>query len=449
MKKITDIPWKLIVAISIVFLLFFINNSYILDPDFGWHLQGGEYILVHGIPSHDVFTYTASDFEWINHEWLSDVITAVLFNIGGFSLLAIVFSMIWTGAILLASRFYNWLVLIATAVSILSFSFIRPSAWSVLLFTLLERIFESKHKKLLWFIPLIMLAWCNLHGSFILGLCVIFYYKIFKKSSIPWEIILLSIAVTIINPYGFRLYIEIFRTLFDQGGLAHTHISEWGRFKIPLLYFVTIIPLLPIFLATRKINFSFKKIASLPAILFVLSLSAIRGYIYVTFSIVKYLETGIADFKNSSGFKLRAWQTAYILFVIGLASTLIGLNNAISFTEKNPLPDKAIAYIQESGSCTRIFNAYDYGGYLIWKLPSHKVYMDGRIPLWEKDGNHYFKNYLDIVSNKDFRNTEFKKYSIDCVLFYSKSEIFVPGLKQDGWTAVVEERGSVLLIGPK
>ena len=48
-------------------------SSHRQDADFGWHYRSGEYIVAHGVPAHDTFTYTAPDFPWINHEWLHDV----------------------------------------------------------------------------------------------------------------------------------------------------------------------------------------------------------------------------------------------------------------------------------------------------------------------------------------------------------------------------------------
>src|SRR5262245_23781241 len=44
-----------------------------LDPDMWWHLRTGQLICEHGIPRHDVFSFTATDHTWITHEWLSEV----------------------------------------------------------------------------------------------------------------------------------------------------------------------------------------------------------------------------------------------------------------------------------------------------------------------------------------------------------------------------------------
>src|SRR5437762_227920 len=97
-----SVKFRIISLFLVIFfcsLLISLNN---LDPDFGWHLKSGEYIIDHGIPTHDIFSYTAPDFPWINHEWLSDVATATLYRIGGFILVAIFFSILWALAFLVA-----------------------------------------------------------------------------------------------------------------------------------------------------------------------------------------------------------------------------------------------------------------------------------------------------------------------------------------------------------
>ena len=46
--------------------------SKLTDNSFFWHLRTGEYILDHGIPHHDVFSYTAPGTKWVAQSWLGD-----------------------------------------------------------------------------------------------------------------------------------------------------------------------------------------------------------------------------------------------------------------------------------------------------------------------------------------------------------------------------------------
>jgi hypothetical protein len=49
-------------------------------------------------------------------------------------------------------------------------------------------------------------------------------------------------------------------------------------------------------------------------------------------------------------------------------------------------PTQAVDYIRRTGLSGRMLNDYVYGGYLIWALPEHKVFMDGRADVYEWTG---------------------------------------------------------------
>src|SRR5258708_5419172 len=53
---------------------------------------------------------------------------------------------------------------------------------------------------------------------------------------------------------------------------------------------------------------------------------------------------------------------------------------------KKDNPTKAVEYIRRTGLSGRMLNDYVYGGYLIWALPEHKVFMDGRADVYEWTG---------------------------------------------------------------
>src|SRR5215207_5871421 len=54
------------------------------DNSFFWHLKTGEYILDHGIPHSDVFSYTAPGTKWVAQSWLAELTYAALSrSVGG------------------------------------------------------------------------------------------------------------------------------------------------------------------------------------------------------------------------------------------------------------------------------------------------------------------------------------------------------------------------------
>jgi hypothetical protein len=44
------------------------------DNSFFWHLRTGRYILDHGIPHTDIYSYTAPGVKWVAQSWLAEVL---------------------------------------------------------------------------------------------------------------------------------------------------------------------------------------------------------------------------------------------------------------------------------------------------------------------------------------------------------------------------------------
>ncbi len=67
----------------------------VVDPDFGWHLRTGEFIVTHiAIPHRDIFSFTAAGQPWITEEWLSDAVIYLLFRAGSYLPVIIFFALV-------------------------------------------------------------------------------------------------------------------------------------------------------------------------------------------------------------------------------------------------------------------------------------------------------------------------------------------------------------------
>ncbi len=451
----------------VLFVLFFAISFFGIDPDFGWHLQSGKYIIAHGIPHYDIFTYTAKNFIWINHEWLSDVIVVWLYNFGGYALLATFFSLIWTGSIIIASRKHNWFLVSLAALAVLSYAGVRPVAWSLLFFVLLERLLENKSKYKKIIIPLLFLIWANLHGGFVLGLVILAAYILIPKMKVSPLIFFASFIATLINPYGINLYTEIIRTLVDPR--IHFGILEWQPFFISSygIFYIGLFGAL--FLFTYKKGRRLYKMLSLPGVLLAGSFLTTRFLPFFVVSSQRYLEQWFLKFKqlipkNLTGTRLLTWQ---FLNVLAIGIVVYGVIHKVFTLSKDPestYPKRSVAYLKNHPCQGNIFNAYNYGGYLIWKLPQKKVYIDGRMPSWQDStGETYLVRYGKVLQDKNFREKEFNTYDIQCAILYRKrisvwysnffhqkqvnDEIALSQqLAKEGWRKIITEDSSILLL---
>lgn len=440
--------------VALCFIIIFCFSYYNIDPDFGWHLRSGKFILENWIPKTDIFSYTAANFNWINHEWLNDVFLASLFGMGGYLLVAIAYSSIWISALVLAQRLKLKFVLLLSTIALMPFLGIRPVAWSVFFIALLERIHDKSNKKLYFLIPFIFILWANLHGSFVFGLIMLAAWQFFSKKKLPWLILAFSFIAVFINPYGWKIFIEIFSTVLDSK--IHSRIGEWMPIMLPMvsvIYFV-------IFTA---MHFTFSKkpwksLLSIPGIAFAMTMSSVRHFPIFAVTSIRYFENyqvelrkkvNLKNLNNSATFIVSTMLGCFILF-----TGFFGIQLFNSIVNYNNKPFEIVDYIKKNPCNQNIFNSYDLGGFLIWQLPENKYFIDGRMPSWKEGSTDYFENYKKILSNDEYRAEEFNKYNINCVivgdsdleLIKSRSTPFIDKLTSEGWQQALKNKGYYLMI---
>ena len=437
------------VLAGILFVLFFVRAYFSIDPDFGWHLSSGQYILQHGVPYHDIYTYTASDFPWIHHEWLADVFHALVYQVSGYFGLALLHGLLWTSAFMLLTRLtasrLRFITFIAV-LAVLPFTGVRALTWSVFLSAvLIVLVAKSYHTRVRVLIPVFMLLWANMHGSFVLGLAYLVWQFIRYDRSPEWlRVVVLSLIATFITPYGPGMYVEVFRTMLDIS--LTSHITEWQPFSVGIevvlfagVWVASLILAKKDFMS-RYVRFdtllflaSFMSSRHLP--LFVIY--ALAGTLRRYRSIIDRLQIVRALPK----FVTVSIVTA-ILCVIGYSAFSTAQIVSVNPTDSWP---EAIARDLIANPCEgNVFNAYNIGGYLIWKVPGIRVYIDGRMPSWQLNGEKYMETYLAIPKDDQVRHTQFKKYNIRCVVWSSKGD-FTRKLQKEGWTVVLSDKGYSLL----
>ena len=70
-----------------------VGKSLLGDGDTGYHIRAGEYILnTLSIPRYDMFSYLSPPLPWTAHEWLSEVIMAIIHRSFGLTGIVIFFA---------------------------------------------------------------------------------------------------------------------------------------------------------------------------------------------------------------------------------------------------------------------------------------------------------------------------------------------------------------------
>lgn len=441
--------------IGLIILLSFVYiTSKMINPDLGWHLRIGEWIFNNkSVPYFDQYSYTMPGFRWVDHEWLIDAwLWWMHFNnlwwlvILVFSIVAFLPFFIWLKR---CKSLINLWIIILVAGLILNFIGIKPQIISFFFFFLVFDILYKNKKFYLLILPIIFFIWANLHAGFFSGLTLFGLFvainllldwqktkrltKAISKNYLALSVLLISLAVTLVNPYGWELYKEIFTVMLSSD--TAKYISEWrpalGYFNLNFLLLIAII--ISLFIKYYK---KYPLQIFIPGLLFlILYLKSIRmGLLFFVIAIplatlgFKFLQDEISISQKEKPFTKKQLKS----FKIIGASLFVFIFGLLAYTlatyESFKLPEKAVVFLKERIKQERIeniLNDYGWGGYLIWRVPAIKVFVDGRMPYWlDKNGNSAMKDYIKIFYSNDENALKeiFKKYKIITVIIKNKSE---------------------------
>src|SRR5689334_11995804 len=83
-----------LVFVAILFVLIFsVGNGLLNDGDTGYHIRTGELIAKTGrVPRTDPYSYHTPPIDWTAHEWLSEMVMAIIFHRFGLTGVVVFFS---------------------------------------------------------------------------------------------------------------------------------------------------------------------------------------------------------------------------------------------------------------------------------------------------------------------------------------------------------------------
>jgi hypothetical protein len=273
----------------------------------------------------------------------------------------------------------------------------RPWLFTILLFIcevgILMHARKTGNRRYLVWLPLVFAVWANVHIQFVDGLFVLGLALAEAISSRWWAgaqkklgsgtllvAFLASIAATLANPYGWRVY-AVARDLASQSG-ALDKISELHAlpFRDPAAYIVLLLAMASAaVLAWQRRILSFE--AALLAFAALLSFRSQRDVWLMAVVASAILAPSLPKARNSQELP-PGWVSAVALVLAVLLTTAsyraLGINNAnlqARLTEQMPV--RAVNNILQNHYQGTLFNDFTWGGYLIWNL-RQPVTIDGR-----------------------------------------------------------------------
>ncbi len=406
----------------VLFFVFFIRGFLFLDPDFGWHIRNGELMLTQGLIRTDPYSYTMPQFSVVSHEWLTDVVWFVLYSKFGLWAITFVWAFLPLMFLFLLTKGFkkkNLLITVLAAGVIFPFYGNRPQVLGWIFFAL---VLQNNLNRIL---PIIFLLWANLHGSFAAGLAllgIVLIARFFTRKLTKYDLLIsgLCVLATLINPFGLDTWREIWSSVMDQQ--LRWRIGEWGpaifSFQPLFLFFVVFVV---IFVLRYRKKFTLESLAVFGFFLVqaIGSLRHIPLFVAASMPILlqgfSFLEKEISHPEGKKRLKNALHWLFIFITVLTVGFSVFVLQETIS---EDYYPSQAIAYIREHRVQKNIFSHYNWGGYLIWKLPEKKVFIDGRMPSWrEGEVPSAMDEYLAIINGEHHFKTAFAKYEVDTVLW--------------------------------
>lgn len=409
-----------IYLLVLLFIFFFVKGLSI-DPDFGLHLRLGEYIKTRGIFYTDPFSYSMPSYRFVHHEWFIDAGMARVYPFLGIAGLAFVASIVGIASLMLQispKEKYLSLALLLSGATLFPIIGARPLVMSWLFFSLLLVTFKNKKiwHKWRWGLPVLFLVWANTHGSFPLGIAVLALKKRFFWSDIG--IVLASVVVTFINPYGWRLWQEVWITLSVPE--IHFILVEW----YPIFLF-SYFPLWILIILSMFLVFRYRKRYSLMEkgiffFLLIVGAMGVRNIPYWVIFSLPLTARGVALLKAEAGREGRERFLKGLRFLTIFAASVIVLQNVLVY--QRPYPEDAVRYLRKNIPKGNVFADFNWGGYLAWKLPEKKIFVDGMMTVWRQhdsktqESESAFVEFFWVANRVEGIEYLASKYEIDTLL---------------------------------
>ncbi len=477
------------------------NAVRLLSWDTPLHLYLGEHMLrQRALIATDPGMWPMEHF-YLDHEWLQQVALAAVHRTLGLEGLVLyaavgVGATFWLAAAWMRERQITppvALGLLAAAFFLLRpFFYARPflATWILALAWtwLLDRLARGALEPLRWLViavPL-MLVWVNLHGGFLLGFILLGIFTLAQLWRVAaaaagdergaeikrllWMAIggNLFLVASVANVYGLRLHLHFLRYLSSSELISG--ITEW---RTPAFHEAQALPLL-LWLGCAVFAWLAGPRSLTPAerlLAVAMLLAALKArrnlamFVMLTLPIVGVqLEALLASLADSGGAfagaarrfrRLSRWAAgnerarggllaaAAIALAIGGAVTVAKIR-PVELTAKFPEPAARFIEAHPELLAGRMFNRYQWGGYLAWRLlPAHRVFIHG---LQDHYGAGHYQTYRGVVDLIPGWDRYLAQAGVEWVIFGRNTPLTAALELHPDWRRVYRDRGADIYV---
>jgi hypothetical protein len=387
-------------------------------------------------------------------------------------LIAATFSLLYSEAVSQNGRSLFTFLLILLGALVTSIHWVtRPHLFTMLFLAIwliwMERLYRGISVNP-WAFPMLMLLWANIHAEFIAGFLVVLAYlagwawqSLLNRSRAQLKtgknllvVAASSLVASALNPVGLRTWDIVFSYLNNRyllSRIAETRPPDFTRSEYwPLIALLGI----SIFLFAKNRNkftsahfflmtgFGIMSLLSarnahLAGIVlpFVLSLGLMGSSGFQAIETIESTISKMESRNNKSG-----WIVAITILIGAL---LIGrpMRNVNRF-EPAIFPVDAVSWLEAHPQTGRMFNAFDWGGYILFHLwPEQKAFIESQTDVTGEATREYEK----VITLQEGWQEVFKQYNITWAIIPPQWPL-TKELIALGWQTAYQDQTAVILV---
>ncbi len=480
-RKDTMLSYTAFALLIVLMGLFSLHTLGSIYQDIGRHITMGRVIWETGsVPQVNLFSYTAPDFPFVNHHWLGGLVLYFGDRLLGLQALIVVKALLVACAfgLSLAAAWCSRVVVPAIAIGVASLytmverTDVRPEILSfVFLGWFLFVLYRKPHSKFLWTLPVVQALWVNTHIYFFMGPVLVVAWWIGEigrsgRSALAgrrhWLFTGLVALATFMNPAGYHgafypltMWSNYGYSIAENKNLFFLHAYGYPIMTSVAFGCVAVLTSLSFVFNVRNLR---KNIDSL--FLFIvtlgLALAMTRNFPLIALSAMpitlrNMLESGWrARPRTGIAMALLFLSLMGVSIVTNQIYTQAGIGGRNFDTYVPDAHERPIEFYRTAGIRGPIFNNFDIGSYLIWKLPEEPVFIDGRPEAYP--ASFIQDVYIRMQEDATVWAEQSKKYGINAIFwsYYDMtpwSQVFVGRIAKDPeWVTVYHARGIMILV---
>jgi hypothetical protein len=310
-------------------------------------------------------------------------------------------------------------------------------------------------------------VWANLHGAFFIGALLLGVYITLETAKAPHVndttprhipelgiALGMFIAVSLINPYGSRLW----GFILESAGMQRPYLSEWAPFN--KLGYLAIHP-----------DFVVLAVISFGAVLFsrchkdftwigILATSFVSAIILrrniplfaitAAFIVPEHINAIAAEplRKLGAAVSKRVIIGALALFMIVSACYALYFNKSNPFEIEVPqdrFPSGIVHFMKDNKLSGNALVFFDWAEYSIWQLyPDCRQFLDGRFS--DAYDKQTIEDYFNFIYCGPTWENALKDYPTDIVLIHRGNAVYDKMIRRDDWLLVCEDNLAALFI---